>query len=116
MKTKFTVLLLCCAFGSGLKAQSSDQNNFLQLKTVDIVVEDLDHDPDAGKLGLTREDLESVALVALKSKAPKDKDKRKRQNCHVVRVHQRYGYLRGTRLCSKRRCLLGQASYDFERR
>lgn len=65
MKTKLAVLLLCCAIGSELKAQSK----FQRLKTVDILIENLT--PAAEKLGLTRGDLESVALVALKSKVPK---------------------------------------------
>jgi hypothetical protein len=89
MKTKLAVLLLCCAIGSELKAGSQ----FQRLKTVDIVVEDLS--TDAVKLGLTREDLESTALVALKSKLPK---------ISVGKVATSYVYINVTLVCSEYVC------------
>lgn len=89
MKTKLAVLLLCCAVGSELKAESK----FQRLKTVDIVVEDLT--TDAVKLGLTREDLESTALVALKSKLPK---------IAVSKAAVSYVYINVTLTCSAYVC------------
>jgi len=86
VKTKLAVLLLC-TIGSGAQAQTPP---LLRLKTVDIVVEDLS--ADAGKLGLTKEDFESVALVALKSKLPK---------VAVSKAAMSYVYINVTLVCGE---------------
>src|SRR5258705_6900585 len=89
MKTKLAVLLLCCAIGSELKAGSK----FQRLKAVDIVVESLN--THAAKLGLTKEDLESTALVALKSKLP---------TIAVGKSAVSYVYINVTLVCSEYVC------------
>lgn len=89
MKNKLAVLLLCCAVGSELKAESK----FQRLKTVGIVVEDLS--TNAVKVGLTREDLESAAFVALKSKLPK---------IAVGKAAVSYVYINVTLTCSEYVC------------
>lgn len=90
MKTKLAVLLLCCAIGSGLHAQTVP---FRRLKSVEIVVEDMS--TDAVKVGLTREDLESTALVALKSKLPK---------IAVGKTAASFVYINVTLVCSEYVC------------
>jgi hypothetical protein len=90
MKTKLALLLLCCATGSGLHAQTTP---FRRLKSVEIVVEDMS--TDAAKVGLTREDLESTALVALKSKLPK---------IAIVNTVGSYVYINVTLVCSEYVC------------
>lgn len=90
MKTKLVVLLLCCIGGSELQAQTT---SFHRLNTVSIVAEDLSS--DAEKLGITREDLESVAMVGLKSKLPK---------ITVGRTAMSYVYVNVTLVCSDYAC------------
>jgi hypothetical protein len=91
MKTKLAVLLLCCIIGSGLQAQTLSP--FPRLKAVDIVVEDLS--TDAEKVWLTKGDLESVALVALKSKLPK---------VDVRKAAISYVYINVTLVCTEYVC------------